>query len=1038
MAYSQGNWRKKGLGWIPDLPDVSDPTIPTVVGDAIHVQSAADSSAVEETINLLINVLKQKQNIESDDIQNIKIKLLGDTRFPRVKVYTILRKSSVAHSQKNTRLAKEIVQLRLALYLIYQKFSRQKPSATVNISNVFTGPITNDTADRSKQSHNYQPDASDILSSNPQADQPGDITRQEQKDQEHRQELRTIFEPQNALKLMGWLQNPCFDDSLEVMVIDFQRLAGLIGDGIVGPKTIAAIQAYLTNSDAAIDDSPQVPEVAHFLCPLTLIPRDVLKEVFQQLTHQWLYEQIKSKVDSTLSYILSTVDFDSSAIEEINRSWHELDGFIREELHAITAIPRDHLTPYPEKASERLQDNLDKRFAEAFHAAIRGFCQRLSSRCRQLVGRHNFKLNDENRQEVDRLLMFEVLHSEETCHRFAVKSGLDDPVDNALDVQELYRTDFIFYKYDVFVDEFKRWFREVEPFIAALMQMLSPLGSFDNFKRAVEVSFERLEGCFQLHQLTDRSIASPYRNLIAHYSPPQLIEQIEELKVSRETIIHLFKEVASKINRILQDSLFFRRILLANGEFLELDLTQPSNEAILYQKIEEIVQQKSYISITNFESQWKNFIWPIANNIYEDIHKKVESIETSEARKTAIQQELERQIEDVEVYISFFKFFESIIQGFLSRYDMISSQALSEATVADKDLLSSSLTEKEKIFEIVPDDLLETFTSSDRTLATDFRSANRDLATDQETAIATQLLDPIQLKLPVNFNLLDIASRQQDHKTRYYFFLPGVVDLSYWCSPVEDQGAVNACTAFAGIALVEYFAQKRYGKYSNLSARFLYKTARNLMSHLDDEGASVRKTMEALVLFGVPPEDAWPWDEQEFNAEPPAFCYAYAQSYQALKYFRLDTPEIPTKELLLFQIKAVLAAGLPCMFGFTIYSSFFKEKSIRLGHVTFPGVRDQIVGGHAAVAVGYNDYMVIERLDGQPAKPGAILIRNSWGTEWGKGGYGWLPYEYVLEGLTADWWSLLKSEWLDGGAFGIGAVDPGNRDQPTDSSRGNN
>jgi C1A family cysteine protease len=274
--------------------------------------------------------------------------------------------------------------------------------------------------------------------------------------------------------------------------------------------------------------------------------------------------------------------------------------------------------------------------------------------------------------------------------------------------------------------------------------------------------------------------------------------------------------------------------------------------------------------------------------------------------------------------------------------------------------------------------------------------------------------------------------------TKFYFFLPGLVDLSYWCPPIEDQEDINACTAFAGVSLLEYFAQKRYGKYTNLSARFLYKTARNLMNRSDDTGASVRQTMKALVLFGVPPEEVWPWRTEDFNEEPPAFCYAYAQSYQALKYFRLDAASggakdtsISSRELLLFQIKAVLAAGLPCIFGFTVYSSFLKDRNIRLGHIPYPSSRDQVMGGHAAVAVGYNDYKSIDRMDGEPTKPGAILIRNSWGPSWGNGGYGWIPYEYILEGLTADWWSLLKSEWFDGGAFGLGAVDPGVNSRPT-------
>jgi C1A family cysteine protease len=250
--------------------------------------------------------------------------------------------------------------------------------------------------------------------------------------------------------------------------------------------------------------------------------------------------------------------------------------------------------------------------------------------------------------------------------------------------------------------------------------------------------------------------------------------------------------------------------------------------------------------------------------------------------------------------------------------------------------------------------------------------------------------------------------------------LPDFMDLSYWCSEIENQGSLNSCTASAAIALMEYFQKKSFGKYIDGSRLFLYKATRNLMQIEGNVGTSIRNTMKAMALFGVPPEEYWPYDEAKVNVEPDPFCYAFAQSYQALKYFRLDPAGI-TNKALLAQIKAILVSGFPCVFGFTLYSSIYDESNPR-GHIPYPHQRDKAEGGHSVVAVGYDDYKVIKNADDEETT-GALLIRNSWGSRWGEGGYGWLPYKYVLKGLTADWWSLLSSEWFDTEQFGLGGGD---------------
>ena len=245
--------------------------------------------------------------------------------------------------------------------------------------------------------------------------------------------------------------------------------------------------------------------------------------------------------------------------------------------------------------------------------------------------------------------------------------------------------------------------------------------------------------------------------------------------------------------------------------------------------------------------------------------------------------------------------------------------------------------------------------------------------------------------------------------------LPVDVDLRGWCSPIEDQDKLGSCTAHAGVGIVEYFERRAFGKHIDASRLFLYKVTRNLLNWTGDTGAFLRTTMEAMVLFGVPPEEYWHYNVTDLDKEPSAFLYAFAQNFQTISYYRLDPP-LTSKDVLLNRIKTFLAAGLPSMFGFTVYSSI--EQSVKTGKVPYPISGEKVLGGHAVIAVGYNDKMKIKHTNpGAHETTGALLIRNSWGVEWGEEGYGWLPYEYVFQGLAIDWWSLLKNEWVDTGEF---------------------
>jgi C1A family cysteine protease len=240
-----------------------------------------------------------------------------------------------------------------------------------------------------------------------------------------------------------------------------------------------------------------------------------------------------------------------------------------------------------------------------------------------------------------------------------------------------------------------------------------------------------------------------------------------------------------------------------------------------------------------------------------------------------------------------------------------------------------------------------------------------------------------------------------------------VTGMEQFFTPADEQGENNSCTAQAGAALVEYFENKISGGFEKKSRMFLYKATRNLLRLEGDTGAFVRSTMKALVLFGVPPEKYWPYVTENLNTEPSQFCYAFAQNYQAIQYYRLDNIQANTTDLL-HEIKINLIKELPLMFGFTVYNNISTCKN---GLISFPSDKNKLVGGHAVVAVGYDDKKKIPVTGTDKFTTGAMRIRNSWGEDWGEDGYGWLPYEYLISGLAKDFWSIIKNEWIDNKVF---------------------
>jgi len=205
---------------------------------------------------------------------------------------------------------------------------------------------------------------------------------------------------------------------------------------------------------------------------------------------------------------------------------------------------------------------------------------------------------------------------------------------------------------------------------------------------------------------------------------------------------------------------------------------------------------------------------------------------------------------------------------------------------------------------------------------------------------------------------------------------------------VYDQGQLGSCTANAIAAALEFDQTKEKQQVFMPSRLFIYYNERDMEGTVnEDSGAQIRDGIKSVAQQGDCPETLWPYDITKFAVKPPAQCYQQALKFKALQYQRLSQ--------ILNQLKGCLASGYPFVFGFTVYSSFESKQVAQTGHAPMPSPSEASVGGHAVMAVGYDD------------SQNWFIVRNSWGIGWGMQGYFTLPYAYLLErNLANDFWTI--------------------------------
>jgi len=230
--------------------------------------------------------------------------------------------------------------------------------------------------------------------------------------------------------------------------------------------------------------------------------------------------------------------------------------------------------------------------------------------------------------------------------------------------------------------------------------------------------------------------------------------------------------------------------------------------------------------------------------------------------------------------------------------------------------------------------------------------------------------------------------------------LPTSIDLRPHCPPIVDQGQIGSCTGNAIASIVEYYDNTHNKAGVIVSRLFIYYQERVYEgTTYYDAGAYIRDGIKACNQYGAPLETVWPYLANKVTTRPSTAAYTDAAKRKVGSYQRITTQAAG--------IKASLNAGYPVVIGFTVYASFETGtwwQPTGTGQMPYPNVNtEQILGGHAVAIVGYNDAMT------GPAGTGYFIVRNSWGTGWGKSGYFYMPYSVINNAnMSSDFWAVTQ------------------------------
>jgi len=220
--------------------------------------------------------------------------------------------------------------------------------------------------------------------------------------------------------------------------------------------------------------------------------------------------------------------------------------------------------------------------------------------------------------------------------------------------------------------------------------------------------------------------------------------------------------------------------------------------------------------------------------------------------------------------------------------------------------------------------------------------------------------------------------------------LASSVDWSSNVPPVGNQGQQGSCVAWSsGYAYKSYEEQvdRNWGN-STINHQFSPAFIYNQINGGADNGAEIPDALNLMINKGCATLDIMPYSDSDCTTKPNATQLTEAANYKDKSWTSLFSQGDGNN--IVNVLKSALSVGL-CIVATPVYWEAGWQQS---GDIAESLVKDNSAGGHAICLVGYDDNHVNT---GSKDPNGAFKFINSWGTDWGHSGYGWISYKYATQ-----------------------------------------